>query len=297
MSNPLATWKWAALKTFQGMIRNPGRMLLSLLICTLALSLLIFSTTLGYDLYKPVRAIPTAQELSVFTTHRTTPERLQELRQWLRSQKGITSIRSVSPEEALQLIGQADLGQELPEGENPLPHILLAKIDTSLTDSEVKRIVGNIRSQKNVDSVAYDESWNSKLATIQSALRTSLWLAVTASCLLILLILLVSAALAAVTEKKYFSDLRLLGASRWFICRPDAWRGTLLFAMGASASLGIAALAIEKITPALSAALSLYRLPVDFDLLPVSWQGWFVAASALAGGILSGMTCLTRNRG
>ena len=296
MSNVPAAWKWAAIKTFQGFVRNPGRMLLSFLIATLALSLLVFSATLAYDLYKPLRAIPTAQELSVFTTHRTTPEQLKELNQWLRAQKGISAIRSVSPEEALKLIGQAELGQELPEGENPLPHIFLVKIDTQLTDAEVKRIAAGIQKQKNVDSVAFDDSWNSKLATIQSAVRISLLLAAAATGILTLLALLVSAALVTLTEKKYFYDLRLLGASRCFVCRPDAWRGLLLFAAGASASVGITAFAVEKITPALSAALSLYKLPVEFDLLPVSWQGWFIAGSALAGGILSGIACLTRNR-
>ena len=296
MSHAFAARQWATMKLFEGVSRHKGKVLISLVITTLAMSLLLVAFTLSLTAYNSVKGVSVAQEMTIFTNQGVSSERAANLKETIEKQPGITRVRLVSPDEALGLIGDTD-NTDLSFSTNPLPNILLATVSTDIPEKQVDETAKFIEKQPGVDSVAYDSTWNSNIQALKNAFTKFGLLTGGLLCGLILMVLLGSASLAATTPLKEALRLNSMGAPTSFIVRPDAWRAGFVFLLASLASIVIADLAISSIAPALSTALGLYHLPVTFQPLPLSWQVAFIVVSFLLGNILGGLTSYLGYRG
>ena len=108
MSNAFAARQWATMKLFEGVSRHKGKVLISLVITTLAMSLLLVAFTLSLTAYNSVKGVSVAQEMTIFTNQGVSSERAANLKETIEKQPGITRVRLVSPDEALGLIGDTD---------------------------------------------------------------------------------------------------------------------------------------------------------------------------------------------
>ena len=285
MSNAFAARQWATMKLFEGVSRHKGKVLISLVITTLAMSLLLVAFTLSLTAYNSVKGVSVAQEMTIFTNQGVSSERAANLKETIEKQPGITRVRLVSD------------NTDLSFSTNPLPNILLATVSTDIPEKQVDETAKFIEKQPGVDSVAYDSTWNSNIQALKNAFTKFGLLTGGLLCGLILMVLLGSASLAATTPLKEALRLNSMGAPTSFIVRPDAWRAGFVFLLASLASIVIADLAISSIAPALSTALGLYHLPVTFQPLPLSWQVAFIVVSFLLGNILGGLTSYLGYRG
>ena len=154
MSNAFAARQWATMKLFEGVSRHKGKVLISLVITTLAMSLLLVAFTLSLTAYNSVKGVSVAQEMTIFTNQGVSSERAANLKETIEKQPGITRVRLVSPDEALGLIGDTD-NTDLSFSTNPLPNILLATVSTDIPEKQVDETAKFIEKQPGVDSVAY----------------------------------------------------------------------------------------------------------------------------------------------
>ena len=72
MSNAFAARQWATMKLFEGVSRHKGKVLISLVITTLAMSLLLVAFTLSLTAYNSVKGVSVAQEMTIFTNQLRT---------------------------------------------------------------------------------------------------------------------------------------------------------------------------------------------------------------------------------
>ena len=75
MSNAFAARQWATMKLFEGVSRHKGKVLISLVITTLAMSLLLVAFTLSLTAYNSVKGVSVAQEMTIFTNQGVSSER------------------------------------------------------------------------------------------------------------------------------------------------------------------------------------------------------------------------------
>ena len=295
MSSPFPAHQWALIQLFDGTLRHKGQILVSIVITALAMSFLLVAFSLAASAYAPLQGLSAEQEITVFTTS-TNSQQAEGLQKKIAARKGVTSARVVTPDEAMRLISGPGEG-DVSFTNNPLPNIILAQLSTRLTRSESDAAVKFIEEQPGVDSVSYDSSWNDRISTIRRAFTEFGILAGGLLCSLILMVLIGSANLAVTTSPREASWLRLLGASPFFISRPDAWRGGFVFLIGSAAALLISDAAISRIGPSLASAFGLYHLPVSFGPLPLWLQLAIIAASTVLGAVLSGATSLLSSPG
>ena len=192
MSNAFAARQWATMKLFEGVSRHKGKVLISLVITTLAMSLLLVAFTLSLTAYNSVKGVSVAQEMTIFTNQGVSSERAANLKETIEKQPGITRVRLVSPDEALGLIGDTD-NTDLSFSTNPLPNILLATVSTDIPEKQVDETAKFIEKQPGVDSVAYDSTWNSNIQALKNAFTKFGLLTGGLLCGLILMVLLGSA--------------------------------------------------------------------------------------------------------
>jgi hypothetical protein len=211
MSNAFAARQWATMKLFEGVSRHKGKVLISLVITTLAMSLLLVAFTLSLTAYNSVKGVSVAQEMTIFTNQGVSSERAANLKETIEKQPGITRVRLVSPDEALGLIGDTD-NTDLSFSTNPLPNILLATVSTDIPEKQVDETAKFIEKQPGVDSVAYDSTWNSNIQALKNAFTKFGLLTGGLLCGLILMVLLGSASLAATTPLKEALRLNSMGA-------------------------------------------------------------------------------------
>ncbi|MEI3144407.1 MAG: hypothetical protein V8S69_03865 [Dakarella massiliensis] len=93
MSNAFAARQWATMKLFEGVSRHKGKALISLVITTLAMSLLLVAFTLSLTAYNSVKGVSVAQEMTIFTDQGVGSERATNLKETIEKQPGITRVR------------------------------------------------------------------------------------------------------------------------------------------------------------------------------------------------------------
>ncbi len=293
MSESSASFGWGLRRAFSGIGKHKFQTFLAFLLASLAMTLGLLSASIAWNLQAPVQSVSLSQEMTVFTRSNVNAARAEELKEFLAGQDGIESVRVVTPDEAMAQVrkGNADA-----DDENPLPFILLAAIRTDAADETLQETADLLKKQTGVDSVAYDKNWNRNLAVIGTALHRFSFLIGGLLSGLILSVLLGCAGLSATTEPKEAERLSLLGASRTFISRPDAFRGAFVFAAAAVAAILASGFAFAEIAPAFSAALGLYKIKAVFTPLTVEVRLGFFTAALFAGAFLSGIFSLLRLR-
>ena len=287
MASFTAAWAWALRRALHGIAVRKAAALLAFTVTTLALSCPLIAFTLARGLYAPVSSISPAQELTVFMKRSAGEERAAELQSSVSKMPGITQAHLVTPSQALALLGDTSSEADAQPSDNPLPYVILATADTA----------ASIEKAPGVDSVAFDSAWNSRLAALRRAF-TEFGLA--AGCILgalLLFVLVCSASLLASTTPARAAALRTMGASSAFISRPDAWRGALIFALSALASLAASSAIVGRVAAPVTEAFGLYGLPIAIESIAPAWQAAFLLASAFLGALLSGISSLIESHG
>ena len=292
--NLLTSRRWAVEETWRGLCRDKGLSLFAVLLCALALSIPLFIAIVFYGLSEPLRSLPTAVELTVFTTEKAQVKLVEAD---IRSMPWVARTRIVPSDEALKEL-TAKLGIPETKGTaNPLPDIIIATLSESAGTPQIASTARRIESLKGVDFVPYEASWHEKLQAVTQAAGVGLGLIGSVVLVLVLLVLEVSIRMPMLTARSEMSTLYILGASPSFTIRPYAWRGMVLMGTGAVFALGLAQGGILLFGRSVQAAAALYDATISITLPPPSWCAAFVAAAAFCGGIVAGAAALRAWRG
>lgn len=281
--------RYAARRALRGIAAEPGGFLLALALATAALAIPLLLATLIHALAPLEARLPVQTEFTVFTLPGSGPAELEALKTAIGRMPGVAEVRHLPRDAVLaDLHRRAGIAAGAP-GNNPLPDLIVASLDPTLTPAAAEQIASQVKRMARVDMVALDTGWVRKLDAVARVAAALLGLLGGAVAVLILLVLAGSTRLAARTRIDELRVLHLVGATPGFMARPYAWRGALLMGLAALLACGLVALAVLALRPAVLAAATLYALELDLAMLPWPWMAAIVAAAAALGWLVAGI--------
>ena len=123
---------WALQQVFRGIKNAKGVFFLALMLASLSLTIPVFVASVLYSLSEPIRAIPVAPEITVFTYYQDLSKaQMDNLRERIGRHEHVTKITMIPKEEAFKSlkenlrIKQSDQDKS----SNPLPDLFIVTLD------------------------------------------------------------------------------------------------------------------------------------------------------------------------
>ena len=262
--SPLSARLWALQQTCRGIWHARGLFSLALALAGLALTIPVFLGTLFWCFSKPVINVPMQTEITVFAERSAGDASVAELSARIADLNAISSVRIVKRDEALAMVNRSLGLKDEKRAGNPLPDIVIATVAPNITSEEIAEIAGIIQKMKDVDIVAYDDSWAKHLSALLSAVTVVL--GVLGSVIFALVFLVIAASVRMTTnaqkeEIDYF------------------WQDGKILAL---AGIRLLAEPVENFAKLYGAHLALTMPSLEWCLL-------FVAGAGLVGAVIGGI--------
>lgn len=281
---------WALQQVFRGIKNAKGVFFLALMLASLSLTIPVFVASVLYSLSEPIRAIPVAPEITVFTYYQDLSKaQMDNLRERIGRHEHVTKITMIPKEEAFKSLNE-NLGikQYDPDrSSNPLPDLFIVTLDSNMPAADIERTAKNIEKLKGVSLVAYDSTWLTKLDAISHAINNLGWIFVIITLSLIVCVITASVRLAADTQKTELNMLYLFGATLSFCIRPYAWRGFITMGLASIFAIALSSFATGYLNTALLAVGEQYGTRIAISPLPWEFNIGFVVFCALLGGLIA----------
>ena len=279
---------WALQQVFRGIKNAKGVFFLALMLASLSLTIPVFVASVLYGLSEPIRAIPVAPEITVFTYQNLSKAQLDNLRERIGRHEHVMKITTIPKDEAFKSLNE-NLGikQNQDNASNPLPDLIIVTLDTHMPAADIERTAKNIEKLKGVSLVAYDSTWLTKLDAISHAITNLGWIFVAITLSLIVCVIAASVRLAADTQKTELNMLYLFGATPSFSIRPYAWRGFLTMGLAAVIAIGLSSFATGFLNEALLTVGEQYGTSIAITPLPWEFNAGFIAFCALLGSLIA----------
>ena len=276
--------RWALQETLRGLRRDAAPFVFATCLSALALSIPLFIACIFYGLSEPLRSLPTAVEITVFTTEKADAARVEEE---IRRIEEVVSTRIIKKEEAYAELNERLGIKPAKSASNPLPDIVIATLANDLSNAKIEDAAKAIEAIRGVDFVPYEISWHEKLQAVTRAANVGLVCLGSVVLLLVVLVLGTAVRLTSSSARSEMRALHLFGASPSFAVRPYAWRGFLLMGASAALALGITEIGLIVFGRAVAFVASLYDAAVSLTLPPADWCLGIVFGCAVVGSIVA----------
>ena len=282
--------RWAARQTVRAIVEFKGLFLMALSLAGLALTIPFFLATLAWSLSSQVFNVPTQAEVTIFADRSAGEQSVKELAKAISANSVISDVRIMPKEDALAMVNQSlglkteDQRTKEKAKNNPLPDIIIATVASNVSSEELA--ADEFRKIKNVDLVAYDDSWQRYLNALYTALSVVLGILGTVVFLLVLLVIFASVRLTTNAQRDEIRALHLFGATSSFIRRPYSWRGFLTLMLAAVLSLGVTATGVSLLAKPIADFAGLYGVTVILRMPAIDWCLLYVASAALLGYVV-----------
>ena len=285
----LSNCRWAARETVRGLRNEPGPFLFSTVLTSLALAVPLFIALVFYGLSEPLRNLPLAVEMPIFTDGSVPVEKVAED---VGNIPGVAETLIIPKDVAFAELNETLGVASKKNAKTPLPDILIATLETHISGERIAETVAAVEALKGVDVVSVETSWHERLGVITRAANTGL--AILGVAILALIILVIMGALRR-TNRSATEEMRalhLFGASPVFAVRPTAWRGVLMMTAASILALGLTKVGLWAFGNALAEAAALYQTTIVLTL--PAWRDCavFVVFCAVTGGIVASFAAL-----
>lgn len=285
----LSNCRWAARETLRGLRSEPGPFIFSTVLTGLALAVPLFIALVFYGLSEPLRNLPLAVEMPVFTDGSVPVEKVAED---VGNIPGVADTLIIPKEDALAELNETLGITTKKNAKNPLPDILIATLAADASPETVRETARAVEAVKGVDVVSVETSWHERLGVITRAANTGLAIIGIAVSALIMMVIVGALRRTNRTATEEMRALHLFGASPVFAVRPTAWRGVLMMTAASLLALGLTKLGLWVFGGALADAAALYQTSIELTL--PAWRDCavFVVFCAVTGGIVASFAAL-----
>lgn len=287
--SPLSARLWALQQTCRGIWHARGLFSLALALAGLALTIPVFLGTLFWCFSKPVINVPMQTEITVFAERSAGDASVAELSARIADLNAISSVRIVKRDEALAMVNRSLGLKDEKRAGNPLPDIVIATVAPNITSVEIAEIAGIIQKMKDVDIVAYDDSWAKHLSALLSAVTVVLGVLGSVIFALVFLVIAASVRMTTNAQKEEIKALFIFGATNSFICRPYVWRGCITMTLSSITSLLITLAGIRLLAEPVENFAKLYGAHLALTMPSLEWCLLFVAGAGLVGAVIGGI--------
>ncbi len=275
---------WAIKETFRGLRQNFGLFSLAIFLSALALSIPLFISTLFYELAEPIRQIPTAVEITIFTKPDANMEKLSKAVSEIET---IEQVSLVSKDEAIRSLNEHLGLKDKTVKHNPLPDILIATVSSSVSSAGINATSNRIEKIDGVDMLAYETDWREKLDALSNAARLGMLCLGIIILTLVMLVVAASIRLTTLAVQPQMKALYIFGASPSFAMRPIAWRGFILMLSASLGALGITYAGLSTLCRPITVIADLYEVQLSLAMPAIDWCAGFVIICSLIGYIIA----------
>lgn len=280
---------WAAQQVCRGIGNAKGVFFLALMLASLTLTIPVFIASAIYSLSEPLRSVPVAPQITVFSEQNISKAEMDNLLARIKRHEHVMDVNLIPKEKAYEDLN-ANLGIKKGKSDqnaNPLPDLIIVTLSHEMTQAQIEKAATNIEKLNGVDLIAYDSTWVDKLEAISQSISSLAIIMGAITLSLLVLVVAASVRLAADAQKTELNMLYLFGASTSFTIRPYAWRGVLTMGLAAVISIGLSKLALDSFNQALLAISQQYASPISVSLLPMEYNIAFVVFCAVLGGLVA----------
>ena len=137
---------WALQQVFRGIKNAKGVFFLALMLASLSLTIPVFVASVLYSLSEPIRAIPVAPEITVFTYQDLNKAQMDNLRERIGRHEHVMKITTIPKDEAFKSLNE-NLGikqTSQDKAANPLPDLIIVTLDAQMPAADIERTAKNI---------------------------------------------------------------------------------------------------------------------------------------------------------
>ena len=284
-----SAWRWAFSRTMSGIFGAFGQFFLALSLAGITLTIPLFLGTLAWSLSQPIVSVPLVTEITVFAQRSAGEKTVGQLAKKIESSPIIDSVRIIPKAQALASVN-ASLGIKTRQSKaNPLPDLLVATCKQTATRDQIRTLAGNIEKLREVDSVAYDDTWALHVGALIRAATIIAGILGSIFCIFVLLFIAASVRLTTMAQVAEIRALHLFGAYPSFIKRPYIWRGFITLGSAALFSLALTRLGIALLADPVANFAALYSVTVHLALPATSWCVVYVLAAACLGALIGNL--------
>ncbi|MBS5491319.1 MAG: permease-like cell division protein FtsX [Sutterella wadsworthensis] len=275
---------WAFVETFRGLKQSLGLFSLATLLASLALSVPLFISTIFYELAEPLRQLPTAVEITIFTDKNAdTAKVTTQLEQFSK----IDFVLLIPKSEALAKLNDHLGIKNTSKEHNPLPDILIATVSQTSSATEVQQLADAIEKIDGVDIIAYETDWRLKLDALSQTFKLGILCLGIVIATLVLLVVATAIRMTTLTIQPQMRALYLFGASPSFAIRPIAWRGTLLMLIASLGALGITQVGLQTLQHQVATLAQLYNVTLFLEMPAMKWCLSFIIGCSVIGYLVA----------
>lgn len=286
----ISNCRWAMQETCRAIRREPGRFFFSTVLTGLALAVPLFIAVVFYGLSEPLRNIPLAVEIPVFTDGRVPAETLAKS---ISSVPGVAGTMIIPKEKAFaELNTSLGIKPKSKNARNPLPDIIIVTMASNVDSDTVREVAEVIEEMKGVDLVSVETSWHDRLGTISRAVNTGLAIIGVAVLALVVLAIMGTLRSTGRNADEEMRTLHLFGASPVFAVRPTAWRGALMMFASSLTALGLTSLGLFTLSSVLAEVGALYHTEITLSMPTLRDCAVFIIFCTVAGGIVASFAAL-----
>ncbi|MGE0473516.1 MAG: cell division protein FtsX [Nitrospirales bacterium] len=226
-------------------------------------------------------------QIIVYPKEGLEPAKLDEMKQFLKSNQIVESLIFISKQQALedfkkQFPNEMHLLEGLPD--NPFPSSFILTLTSSTPSTDVTaHLMNRLHDHQDIERVKYNRDWIERLTLIVTYLQ---WGALIIGGILAtasMAIIANTVQLAFYTRQEEMEILRLIGATRLFISIPYLIEGALLGALGGGLAIGFLRSGFAVFKHRIESLSVIGGFSSAFEFFPVPFS-----LTLLVGGIVLG---------
>ena len=223
--------------SFARVISSPISFAFTTLMIAIALSIPISLYVVFSSVQQLTNQWDSDKQITLFLNENVTYTQAQQLANKIASKDTIANASAINKQTALdefkQQMGMESIAENLPQ--NPLPHLIIANPDTTLSDFDALQALENeLRDIKQVQQVQFDLLWFQRLQAMLSVINRIQWIVSIVLLLAIGLIIANVIRWEVTSRHAEIEIIKLVGASDTYVTRPFLYSG---FWLGFAGSL------------------------------------------------------------
>jgi cell division transport system permease protein len=246
------------------LLGHPAGSFFTILVIGLVASLPAFAYLVVNNVASLAGKLDPEPKLSIYLKTTAGDREVAAVKERLSATANIADSRFVSKDAALaelESAGIADVAKTLER--NPLPHAFMVQ-PKSIDPAALDDLKKNIQSWAEIDAVALDSDWASKLSAIVEFGKHAVFFLTLVLGLALVFVMANTIRLQILNQREEIEVSRLIGATPSFIRRPFLYFGMMQGILGGLLALGLVALAIYGLNQATTPLVRLYAGEFSF---------------------------------
>jgi len=226
------------------------------------------------------------KQITLFLADNISYPQAQQLAESIASKEEIANASAINKEAALnefkQQMGLDSIAENLPQ--NPLPHLIIANPETSLSDFEsLQSLEDELRNLKQVQQVQFDLLWFQRLQAMLAVVNRIQW--ITSIVLLLAIGLIIANVIRWEVTSRHaeIEIIKLVGASDNYVRRPFLYSGFWLGLVGSVMALIIVSISSLLIQQSTTKLASLFGSDFQLTSLSLGLAGLIIIIASLLG--------------